>query len=544
MSLDRESDAQGAHDGGEQRELRLEKLQALRSEGIDPFLVERFSRSHAASDLSSPASPIWALSEEAQRALTMRLAGRLVAHRPKGKVTFADLQDETGRVQIYARRDDLGEELFARFNDLDVGDILGVEGFPFHTRTGEPTAHVQSYQLLAKALRPPPLGKVDAEGRTHGALADREDRYRYRYLDLMANPESRSILERRIRMISAIRSFLEGRGFLEVETPVLQLVAGGASARPFTTHHNALDHEFKLRISLELYLKRLIVGGFEKVFEIGRVFRNEGLSTRHSPEFTLLELYQAYASLEDMMDLVEGLYEFVSQEVNGATEYIVGADRRLLPFHEGEPSPVAQVEGGIYSPDVNPVDFARRPWRRLPMLEGIHRYAGIAPEELRDLETAKTACRRIGVPFELDQEHLLGGLIDKLHERYTQPNLIHPTFITDFPVEISPLAKRRQDDPSLARRFEVYVAAQELGNAFSEINDPLDQRARFEQQAGERLKGDEEAHPMDEDYVLALEYGMPPTGGLGIGMDRMAQVLTGAESIRDVILFPLLRPQA
>ncbi len=314
-----------------------------------------------------------------------------------------------------------------------------------------------------------------------------------------------------------MRRFLEARGFLEVETPMLQLVAGGAAARPFMTHHNKLDHDFKLRISLELYLKRLIIGGYEKVFEIGRVFRNEGVSSRHNPEFTMMELYQAYANLEDMMELVEAMCEAICRQVNGGPEFTIAG---------------------------HTIDLSARPWQRLPMLEGIRKYAGIAPEELTSLDRAKAACERVRAPIDLSKEHLLGGLIEKLHELYTQPNLIQPTFITDFPVETSPLAKKRPDDPMLTRRFEIYFATQELGNAFSEINDPLDQRERFEAQAAQREAGDEEAHPMDEEFLQAMEYGMPPTGGLGIGLDRLAIVLTGAESIRDVILFPLMRPES
>ncbi|HLV80299.1 MAG TPA: lysine--tRNA ligase, partial [Chthonomonadaceae bacterium] len=384
-----------------------------------------------------------------------------------------------------------------------------------HTNAGEPSIHVRGFTLLAKALRPVPFGKQDNQGNVYGGLTDKEERYRHRYLDLLANPESREVLTRRSKLVSSMRRFLEGRGFLEVETPVLQLVAGGASARPFMTHHNALDYDFKLRISLELYLKRLIIGGFEKVYEIGRVFRNEGISTRHSPEFTLMELYQAYVNLEDIMDLVERMYIYVCTEVNGAP---------TIPFQGQQ------------------VDLSRRPWQRLPMLDGIREYAGIEPEEMTSLDQAKAACRRIGVPFDLDKEATLGGLIEKLHEQYTQPNLIEPTFVTDFPIETSPLAKKRADNPVLTRRFEVYIVRQELGNAFSEINDPLDQRERFEAQVRQREAGNEEAHPMDLDFLRALEYGMPPTGGLGIGIDRMAMVLTGAESVRDVILFPVMRP--
>ena len=489
---------------------RLQKLADLRGQDRDPFVVERCERTHTAAQIVDEAQ-FAALDQQ-----TVATAGRLIAMRPMGKATFAHLSDESGRVQIYVRRDDIGEEEYNWFKDLDLGDFLCVRGFVFRTRTGEISVHVQEWTLVAKALRPPPLGKQDEEGHVHGALADKEERYRYRYLDLLANPDSRAILTKRIKTVSAMRRFLDSKGFLEVETPVLQLVAGGATARPFLTHHNALDHDFKLRISLELYLKRLIVGGFEKVYEIGRVFRNEGVSARHNPEFTLMELYQAYANLEDIMDLVEEMYVFISTEVNGGPTF---------PYHD-------QI-----------VDLSVRPWRRLPILEGIREYAGIAPEAFDSLEAAQAECRRIGVPFDVDKETMLGGLIEKLHEQYTQPHLIQPVFITDFPIETSPLAKKHPQNPRLTRRFEVYAARQELGNAFSEINDPLDQRERFEGQVSQRAAGNEEAHPMDEDFLRALEYGMPPTGGLGIGVDRLAIVLTGAESIRDVILFPLMRPE-
>jgi lysyl-tRNA synthetase class 2 len=498
------------------RAQRLQKLNALRAQGLDPFQIERYERTHRAAQIVASDAPHWSLTDEAREALTVSLAGRLTSHRSKGKVTFADLRDESGRVQVYVKRDDVGEAAFEQFNTLDLGDIVGVQGFPFITRTGEPSIHVRAITLLAKSLRAVPFGKTDDAGHIHGGLSNREDRYRYRYLDLLVNPDSRDMLTRRSKVVSAMRRFLEGRGFLEVETPMLQQVAGGASARPFLTHHNALDHDFKLRISLELYLKRLIIGGYEKVFEIGRIFRNEGVSTRHNPEFTMMELYEAYVNLEDVMDLVEAMFEFICREVNGGPTF---------PYKD-------QV-----------IDLSVRPWPRLPMLEGIRQYAGIDPEEMTSLERAKAACERIGVTFDLSREHLLGGLIEKLHEQYTQPHLIQPTFITDFPIETSPLAKKRQDNPALTRRFEIYAATQELGNAFSEINDPIDQRERFEAQLAQHAAGDEEAHPMDEDFVRAMEYGMPPTGGLGVGIDRLAILLTGAESIRDVLLFPLMRPE-
>ena len=503
-------------EAGDPRAIRLQKLNALRAQGADPFAIERYDRTHTTAAIADENAAHWSLPDAEREAMTAALAGRLTAHRTKGKVTFADVRDESGRIQIYVKRDDVGDEPFERFNETDLSDFVGVTGFPFITRTGERSLHVKTITLLAKSLRSVPFGKTDAEGHTYDALSNVEDRYRYRYLDLLANPQARDILTKRSKVVSATRRFLDSQGFLEVETPVLQLIAGGAAARPFLTHHNALDHEFKLRISLELYLKRLIVGGYEKVYEIGRVFRNEGVSTRHNPEFTLMELYQAYTDLNGMMELVEAMYEFVCREVNGV--------------------PTFQYNGET-------IDLSIRPWRRLPMLQGIQENAGIAPDAMTSLEAAKAACQRIGVPFALEKEETLGGLIEKLHEVYTQPTLKQPTFITDFPTETSPLAKKRADNPALTRRFEVYMATQELGNAFSEINDPIDQRERFEGQLQQREEGNDEAHPMDEDFLRAMEYGMPPTGGLGIGMDRLAMTLTGAESIRDVILFPLMRPE-
>jgi lysyl-tRNA synthetase class 2 len=348
-----------------------------------------------------------------------------------------------------------------------------------------------------------------------------EIRHRQRYLDFIANPDSRTLIEKRSRMITAIRTFLDALGFLEVETPILQAIAGGAAARPFHTHHNALDADFKLRISLELPLKRLIVGGFPKVYEIGRVFRNEGVSTRHNPEFTLLELYEAYTDLDGMMDLVERMYEAACLAVTGSSRFTARSEG-----HSG-----AEIE----------VDLARRPWRRLPMLDGIEQYARVSRSELTDLGAACRACERVGV--DTTRETCVGGIIEKLHERFVQPHLVEPTFVTDFPVETSPLAKRKPGEPSLTRRFEVYMATQELGNAFSEINDPIEQRRRFEDQALQRAAGNDEAHPMDEDFLAALECGMPPTGGLGVGMDRLAMVLSGAVSIREIIAFPLVRPE-
>jgi lysyl-tRNA synthetase class 2 len=496
------------------RAQRLAKLGALRQQGRDPYAIEKYSVTHTAEQIHTHFDSL-----ENQ---TVGLAGRVTSMRGKGKVTFADLRDESGRIQLFVKFDELGEAAYDQFKTLDLGDIIGVRGVVIRTMTGEDSIRVQEYSLLAKCLRPLPLGKEYDGGHAYG-LTDVEQRYRMRYVDLLVTPDAREVLKKRSLMVQAIRRFLDDQGFLEVETPVLQVEAGGAAARPFKTHHNALDYDFKLRISLELFLKRLIVGGFEKVYEIGRVFRNEGVSTRHNPEFSLLELYQAYVNLEDIMDLVEEMYVAACVAVNGSPRLTV---RRK------------SAEGETIEEEI---DFSVRPWTRLSMLDGIHQYAGIAPDELTTLESAKAAMERVGIPSE--KEHTVGGIIEKLHERFSQPHLVQPTFIVDFPLETSPLAKKRPDNPNLTRRFEVYVATQELGNAFSEINDPIDQRERFENQLVQKEMGDEEAHPMDEDFLRALEYGMPPTGGLGIGIDRLAMVLTNAPSIRDVILFPLLRPE-
>jgi len=489
---------------------RHDKLHRLRELGQDPFAAERYDRTHGAAE----AVRLFSEREDAADAepLRCRLGGRLFAKRIMGKAAFFDLRDESGRIQVYFKIDRLGPERFAELDLLDLGDFLGAEGTLFRTRTGEITLEVESYDLLSKALRPLPFGKTVGEEH-HGDVTDVEFRYRQRYADLAVHPEVREHFRRRSLILRGIREFFDGRGYLEVETPVLQSVAGGAAARPFNTHHNALDYDFHLRISLELYLKRLIVGGFEKVYEIGRVFRNEGISTRHNPEFTLLESYEAYANLEDIERLVEEL-------VSGLATAIYG--RPVIPHRGGEI-------------DLSP------PWRRLPMLEGIRQYADVDPGAFDSFEAAKAAGAKLGL--DMSQEANLGGIIEKVHERFVQPKLVEPTFITDFPVETSPLAKKRPDNPRLTRRFEGYVACAELANAFSEINDPLDQRERFQAQAVLKEGGDAEAHPMDEDFLRALEYGMPPTGGLGIGIDRLVMVLTDTDSIRDVLLFPQMKPE-
>ncbi len=490
--------------------VRLEKLNALRAAGRDPFAVERF-------DVTRHAAEIFA-DFDALEGKTVSVAGRVTMVNLMGKAAFLKIMDASGVIQLYVRKDEIGDDLFDDLRHrLDLSDIVGVTGFVFKTKTGETSVHAREFTLLAKALRPMPFGKTyeteAGEEKNAGALRDTERRYRQRYVDLNVNPEARRTLVNRIKVVRAMREYLDGEQYLEVETPVLQSVAGGAAARPFLTHHNALDTELHLRISLELYLKRLIVGGFERVYEIGRVFRNEGVSTRHNPEFTLLELYQAYANLEDMMALVEGLFRHACRTIHGEEHFTYQGQKISL---------VA-------------------PFERLPILEGIRRHGGVAPEELTTLEAAHAVLRRLGLPT--DDEPTVGGIIEKLHERFTQPHLVQPTFITEFPAETSPLAKKEPDNPALTRRFEVYMAGAELGNAFSEINDPLDQRERFQQQAALRAGGDAEAHPTDEDFLRALEYGMPPTGGYGGGVDRLALILTDAPSIRDVILFPQLKPE-
>ncbi|MCL5105337.1 MAG: lysine--tRNA ligase [Armatimonadetes bacterium] len=495
---------------------RVEKLERMRELGRDPFAVERYERcARVGENEIEPFSTDVIAAYEANEGegapeVSVSLAGRVVSLRLMGKAAFVHIQDRKGKIQVYLKSDELGDE-YEMVKLLDLGDFIGVRGYIFRTRTGEVSVHAKGIEVLSKSIRPIPFGKEKGDQHWYG-LQDVEQRYRQRYVDLVTNHESRRAFENRSRIIRAVREYYDSRGYLEVETPVLQMVAGGAAARPFLTYHNALEHEFHLRISLELFLKRLIVGGLEKVYEIGRVFRNEGLSPRHNPEFTLLESYEAYANLEDVMDLVEGLFQHVCRAVHGDTTF----------DYQGTTIDVAG------------------PWKRLPILEGIRQYAGVEPEAFNSLETALEAMKSIGLPTE--QEHMIGGIIEKIHERFVQPNLVQPTFITDFPLETSPLAKKRQDNPSLVRRFEVYLAKQETGNAFSEINDPIDQRERFEEQGKMRAAGDEEAHPMDEDFLRALEYGMPPTGGLGIGIDRLVMIFCNETNLRDVLLFPQMKP--
>ncbi|HEX7120471.1 MAG TPA: lysine--tRNA ligase [Longimicrobiales bacterium] len=490
---------------------RVAKLEALRERGVEPYAYS-FDRTHSAEEALAL---VGEGAEESQQ--RVRVAGRLVGMRRMGKSTFAHLADRTGRIQLYFRINDLGEERYELLDLLDLGDWIGVEGPVFRTRTGEPTVRVERFEPLAKGVRPLPLGKEEidsetGERRVHSAFADREARYRQRYVDLAVSPESRRVFEVRARVITAIRRFLDERGFLEVETPVLQPQYGGAAARPFVTHHHTLDMPLYLRIADELYLKRLIVGGMERVYEIGKDFRNEGMDRFHNPEFTMLEFYAAYLDYEDVMQLTE---ELIVTVVRSAC----GEDTVTFAGHT--------------------IDFTP-PFRRLTMYEalreiGAQEVEGVSDEELR------ARVRALGVA---DVEAMgRGKLIDELFGSLVEPKLIQPTFITDYPREMSPLAKPKRGDPSLTERFELIVAGKEIVNAYSELNDPFDQRERFEAQVRLHAAGDEEAHPLDEDFLRALEYGMPPTGGFGMGIDRLVMILTDSPSIRDVILFPTMRPE-
>jgi len=452
---------------------RRKKLERLRAGGIEPY-SRGFTPTHSTAEAR-------ALIGDGERTEPVALAGRLMVKRLMGGSAFADLQDQAGRIQLFASRDILGERDFDLFAELDPGDLVGAKGPMFRTRRGEVTLEIHSFQLLTKSLRPLPE-------KWHG-LKDVEIRYRQRYVDLIANPEVREVFRARTRIIQALRQLFDSRGFVEVETPVLQQVPGGGLARPFLTHHNALDRDLYLRIALELHLKRLLVGGFERVYEIGRVFRNEGLSPRNNPEFTLLESYQAYADYDEVMRLVEDLFVATAS----------AAGRRLATTYQGE------------EVDLTP------PYRR---------------ERMADLVLERTGREAVGKE------------LNDLFEEHVQPNLREPTFVTDYPIEISPLARRRDDDPRFVERFELIILGREYANAFTELTDPIDQRQRFESQAAQRAAGDVEAHPMDEDFLRAVEYGLPPCGGLGVGVDRLVMLLTDQPSIRDVILFPVMKPEA
>lgn len=480
----------------EQNRIRIEKLQALMQEGKNPY-------EKTAYPVDSYAKNIVENFEELD-GKTVSIAGRITSWRDMGKANFIDIRDSSGRIQIYVRMNDIGEEAFAAFKKWDLGDIIGVSGFVFKTRKGEISIHAQGVELLSKALLPLPE-------KWHG-LRDKEERYRKRYLDLIANPEVKDVFVKRSLIIREIRNFLDNNGFLEVETPVLQTVAGGAAARPFNTHHNALDLEMHIRISLELYLKRLIVGGFDKVYEIGRVFRNEGISVRHNPEFTLLELYQAYTDFHGMMELSENLIRTVAKKVLGTEKVSYG--------------------------DVE-IDFSK-PFERITMLDCVKKYSGVDFNEIKTLEQARSLAKEHHIEFE--QRHEIGDILNLFFEEYCEKNLVQPTFVTEHPVEISPLAKKKPTDKGFTERFELFIVGREHANAFSELNDPIDQRQRFEAQMKLKAQGDEEANDIDEDFINALEYGMPPTGGIGIGIDRVVMLLTNCASIRDVLLFPTMKP--
>jgi lysyl-tRNA synthetase class 2 len=486
---------------------RRDELEQLRKLGINPYPYE-YARDALSKEI------IESYRDDAPQR-TVSVAGRIMSLRRMGKATFCHIQDAEGRLQIYLKRDDLGAAYDA-FKLMDIGDIIGVKGFVFRTKMGEISVHARELVLLAKSLRPLPVvkEKTDEKGNTavFDPLSDKELRYRQRYVDLAVNPDVRRVFVRRARIISATRKFLDERGFLEVETPVLQPIYGGASARPFMTHHNALDIDLYLRIADELYLKRLIVGGYDGVYEISKDFRNEGMDRAHNPEFSMLELYVAYKDYRWMMTVVEELVSTVAKEVTGSS--IVGVAGREINFTP--------------------------PWKRISMHDAIREFAGV---DLRDKseEEIRTIGRKLGVAA--DPAIGAGGIVDEIFGEKVEPNLIQPTFIIDYPVEMSPLAKKHRSEEGLVERFELIVNGKELCNAFSELNDPLDQRARFEEQMRLRSRGDDEAQVLDEDYLRALEYGMPPTAGLGIGMDRLTMLLTNQDSIRDVILFPQMKPE-
>ena len=477
--------------------VRRAKLDKLRAEGRDPFTQTRFVRTAWSSDIREQF--------EALENADVTVAGRIMSKRDMGKAFFADIQDDRGRIQLYVRVNELGEEAFAEFKKWDIGDIIGAEGFVFRTRRGEISVHVRSIRLLAKSLLPLPE-------KFHG-LTDLETRYRQRYVDLIVNPEVKQNFVVRSRFIKYLRDFLDARGYIEVETPVLNTISGGATARPFITHHNALDIDMYMRIATELNLKRLIVGGMERVYEVGRIFRNEGMDTRHNPEFTSVELYEAYADFNDMMDLFEEL-------LSGAAEAILGTTDVTW---QGEQISLAKG------------------WPRLTMAQAVQQHLGVDFMAISDDAEAVAAARSVGVDMD-GVEPTWGHALYECFDQKVEGQLVQPTFITMHPVDVSPLAKRSVQEPRLTERFELFIGRSEMGNAFSELNDPIDQYERFRKQVELRDKGDDEAGMMDTDYITALEYGMPPTGGLGIGIDRCVMLLTGSDSIRDVILFPTMKP--
>ncbi|MCI8697915.1 MAG: lysine--tRNA ligase [Oscillospiraceae bacterium] len=479
-------------------QIRRDKLSALREQGQDPFVRTKFDVTHHSDEVKD--------NFEAMEGQTVRLAGRLMSKRGMGKAVFSDLQDGAGRIQLYVRIDDVGEEALAAFKKYDIGDIVGAEGEVFRTKRGEISLKAKTITLLSKSLLPLPE-------KFHG-LTDVETRCRQRYVDLIVNPDVKRNFIVRSQFIKHVRDFMDARGFMEVETPVLNTISGGATARPFITHHNTLDIDMYMRIATELPLKRLIVGGLERVYEMGRIFRNEGMDNRHNPEFTTIELYQAYADFNDMMDLFEDLLSSAAQKILGTY----------------------QVEWQGEQIDLTPG------WPRLPMHEAVKQYTGIDFMAISSDEEAVAAARSIGVELPGTADKTWGNALYECFDQKVEGKLIQPTFITMHPVDVSPLAKRSPADPRLTERFELFICRSEMGNAFSELNDPIDQRQRFQKQAELRAKGDDEAGMMDEDFLTALEYGMPPTGGLGIGIDRCVMLLTNNDSIREVLLFPTMKP--
>lgn len=496
MSENNTQEKQQVQDIKQILKIRRDKLSELQEAGENPFEITKYNQEYHTADISD--------NFDEMEGKTVRLAGRLMSKRVMGKASFFDLRDRDGKIQLYVTRDEMGEEEYKKFKKLDIGDIVGVSGEVFKTHKGEISVRVKEYTLLSKSLQPLPE-------KFHG-LRDQDLKYRQRYVDLIINPEVRRTFELRTKIITAMRRFLDSREFMEVETPILNTIAGGANARPFITHHNTLDIDMYLRIATELHLKRLVVGGFERVYEIGRQFRNEGMDVKHNPEFTSVEIYQAYTDYEGMMDLTEELIRTVSEEVLGTTTVT----------YQGE-----EINLGS-------------PWARMTMVESIKKFAGIDFEEAKTDEEAKALAESVGI--EVEDGLTKGEIISLTFEEKVEENLVQPTFIYEYPVEVSPLAKRCPGKPEFTERFEIFITRREFGNAFSELNDPIDQRERFLKQVEKRENGDDEANMMDEDFVLALEYGLPPTGGLGIGVDRLVMLLTDSSSIRDVLLFPTMKP--
>ena len=495
MADNNENTVQTEQDLNELRKIRFDKLAALQSEGKDPFKITKYDVTHHSSDIKTNFDEL-----EGKK---VSVAGRLMSKRVMGKASFCNILDKEGSIQSYVARDFIGEDSYKDFKKLDIGDIVGIEGDVFKTKTGEISIHATSVTLLSKSLQILPE-------KYHG-LTNTDMRYRQRYVDLIMNPEVRDTFVKRSKIISLIRRYLDGLGFMEVETPMLVSNAGGAAARPFETHYNALDEDVKLRISLELYLKRLIVGGLERVYEIGRVFRNEGVDARHNPEFTLMELYQAYTDYYGMMDLTENMFRYLAENVCGGTEITYGE---------------------------NKIDLGK-PFRRMTMTEAVKEYSGIDFDEIPDTVAAKAIAKEKHIEFE--ERHTKGDILNLFFEEFCEEKLIQPTFIMDHPVEVSPLTKKKPDNPKLVERFELYINTWEMCNAYSELNDPVDQRERFKAQDAAAAAGDEEANHTDEDFLNALEIGMPPTGGIGYGIDRLTMLLTNSPAIRDVLLFPTMK---